>query len=202
MNFDLAQSVVNTLHGECRAQRGLAGPVGFSEADWKESMFGLDASGLALPFYDVLRSSGNVNSLPAPVRSRLENCCRDNQQRSAAMLQEFVRLNRALEEAGIEYAVLKGFSLTPDYCPDPGLRLQVDFDYLVRPDQIAVVAETVYRTGYQLLDTRPTEVAFSTQPGHASAHEDLFRPPASFKAECHTALFDSADFGIQAPSDA
>ena len=202
MNFDLAQSVVSALRGESRTQQGLTRLAGFSEADWKMSLFWLDASGLALPFYDTLRSAGTTDALPGPVRSRLESCCRDNQQRSAAMLQEFSRLNRALEEAGVEYAVLKGFSLTPEYCADPCLRLQVDFDYLVRPDQIPEVARSVSRLGYQPLDMRPTEAAFATRPDHAPAHEDLYRPPVNLKAEFHTALFESAEFGLHAPQDA
>jgi len=35
---------------------------------------------------------------------------------------------------GVRFVALKGFTLTPAFCPAPHLRHQTDFDFLVAPD--------------------------------------------------------------------
>ena len=63
--------------------------------------------------------------------SRLERDFAANERRVRDTTVRLGFLNQKLNEAGLRYAVLKGFSLVPQFCPDTTLCHRTDFDYLV-----------------------------------------------------------------------
>jgi hypothetical protein len=199
MNFALADNIVAALRvGQDRGP-AIQSLRRFPLAAWQRMGFWLDASGLALYLWDAVRLQAAESALPPGFASRLrENAC-DNSRRTDAMLSQFAVLNAALENADIEYAVLKGFSLTPDFCPHPALRLQVDFDYLIRPGQISQAAQALRPLGYKPVSLLPFEARFATNPGTPRAHAHLYQPPASYTVEFHFSLFDRPEFEFHAP---
>jgi Uncharacterised nucleotidyltransferase len=174
----------------------------FSLRDWERSMFWLDASGLALLLEQRIRQRRLQEFVPAPVIDRLRSAAGKNRQRTQVMLAEFHRVVSALHQEGIVLAVLKGFSLVPDYCSDPNLRLQVDFDFLVRAEQLARVAAVMNSLGYGTVSRLPFEIRFSTGKTAPRQHSELYMPPDNFVAEFHFALIDRPEFSACLGNDA
>ena len=131
--------------------------AGLTQRDWARSMLWLDASGLALYFLNRLQLLGIEDAIPAPTLERLRQSQADNCLRSASMLSEFCSLNEAFQAAGVQYANEKGFTLSPDSCPDASLRHQVDFDFMVDGDDLNICREILEQRGYVLTKSSPTE---------------------------------------------
>ncbi len=201
MNLELAESVVSVLRSGSDPRAACSRLARFCEADWQHTAFWLDASGLTLHLWDALSRHRHTEVLPPSVRTRLRRNRYDNRHRSEAMFAQFAEINTALEAAGIEYAALKGFSLTPDFCPDPSLRFQMDFDYLVRRDAVADVERALQPLGYSLLHRDPNEALFSRGAPQCRQHDALFRPAGAYSLELHYSLFDHREFGLTAPAD-
>src|SRR5579864_1391835 len=99
----------------------------FSERDWDRKLGWLDDTGLALYFLQKVKGTGVVGVVPALVLSALEKRFTANQKRVAHMARQFEFLNAKFHESGVRYAVVKGLSLVPQFCPDANHRHQSDF---------------------------------------------------------------------------
>jgi Uncharacterised nucleotidyltransferase len=119
-------------------------------SEWQRSYHWLDASGMALYFLDKVESLHIENALPKTTLERLRGNLADNRNRSSTMFAEFAALNQSFQAAGLVYANLKGFSLSPDSCPRPELRCQLDFDFLVDGNQLNLCRNLLSETGYEL----------------------------------------------------
>jgi hypothetical protein len=120
----------------------------FSRGDWKRAQEWLDHSGVALWFWDRLKGLGVPDAVPPEIGERLDRLINDNALRVASMAEEFDSINRVFELAGVEYAVLKGFALIPEYAPDARLRTAYDFDYLLPPDSMERADQPLRNEGY------------------------------------------------------
>ena len=136
---------------------------GYSENEWDAAMWWLDISGLALYLLDLLRSTGSVYAIPPAVRGALEDRAARNRVRTRALMKEASDLAGWFDAAGVRYALLKGFSLTPDSVSDPALRWQTDLDLLVARSHQKAAQHFIARLGYTL-------------------HEGVGTPSLSFKA--------------------
>jgi len=152
-NKQVVEAVVAAFHdsAEMSAERLSR----FTARDWQRSYHWLDASGMALYFLDRVESLHIQNALPAAALERLRGNLADNRQRSSTMLVEFASLNQAFQRAGLVYANLKGFSLSPESCPRPELRCQLDFDFLIDGTQLDLARNILSKTGYELIAATP-----------------------------------------------
>jgi hypothetical protein len=152
-NKQVVEAVVAAFHdsAEMSAERLSR----FTARDWQRSYHWLDASGMALYFLDRVESLNIQNALPAAALERLRGNLADNRQRSSTMLVEFASLNQAFQRAGLVYANLKGFSLSPESCPRPELRCQLDFDFLIDGTQLDLARNILSKTGYELIAATP-----------------------------------------------
>jgi len=157
---------------------------------WVRSYYWLDASGMALYFLDRLKSLGIESALPMPTLARLERNLADNRMCSAAMFAEFCLLNQAFQAAGVQYANEKGFSLTPESCPDPALRYQLDFDFLVDGRDLDLCREVLEGGGYRLTMATATEWQFEAGSSELARIEDLYKPKARRSVELHFTCSD------------
>jgi hypothetical protein len=114
---------------------------------WEHVLQWLDDSGLAFYFLQKLKSMC-ATAVPVGVVSRLEQNFAANQQRVGEMSRRFGNINQKLNDAGVRYAVLKGFSLVPQFCPDASLRYQGDFDYLVDDQSLSAAQRALSEAGY------------------------------------------------------
>jgi len=153
--------------------------------DWWRTYSWLDTSGVALYFAQAIKDIGATDVLPRSVHDRLEQNLADSRNASNVMFIEFCRINAAFGSTAAPYAVHKGFSLVPDYCPDPSLRTQVDFDFQVCPEHVTVFAEVLRSLGYHPITNSRGEERFETIPGHIPHLRDIYRPKTSFRTELH-----------------
>ncbi|HEX5413012.1 MAG TPA: nucleotidyltransferase family protein [Terriglobia bacterium] len=149
MNRLLRQAFVAELAPSGRASFGFGFWHSFDQSDWSRALDWLDVSGLALYFRRKLLNTDGVQLLPSSVQARLARSHEQNCLRIECIRKESLALHNLFENAGVEYAVLKGLALVPDYCPDATLRTQYDHDYLIRPGALARAEAALQQAGYR-----------------------------------------------------
>jgi hypothetical protein len=158
-----------------------------SAREWERSYHWLDASGMALYFLHRVESLHIETALPASTLVRLRGNLADNRDRSAAMLTEFASLNRGFEAAGLVYANLKGFTLSPESCPSPELRCQLDLDFLIDGAQLDLCRNVLSKRGYELAACTPDVWEFKTGGSELVSIKDHYKYRPQRCVELHFA---------------
>jgi Uncharacterised nucleotidyltransferase len=159
---------------------------------WLRTYHWLDASGMALYFLDRIEKLHIHSALPAATLARLRQNREDNRSRSAALFAEFVALNEAFQHAGVGYANLKGFTLSPMSCPNPELRCQLDLDFLIDGNQLELGRELLSKTGYVVAGTNNTAWEFTAGGSQLPKIEDYYKAKPQRSVELHFAASDTA----------
>ena len=130
--------------------------------------------------------------------ARFEQNLADNRCRVDHLLYETGRINEKLDQAGVQYVVIKGFSLWPEFCSDPYLRTQCDLDYLVARQSLRSAQNVLLEFGYEA--RRHSDVQFEYE-------RPLQRVPSQFDSpyklqttptvELHVGLWE--DMGHHVP---
>ncbi|MFI5096462.1 MAG: nucleotidyltransferase family protein [Candidatus Acidiferrales bacterium] len=154
----------------------------------------LDQAGLALSFFDSVQASEATACLPAEWRDALDLRMQRNAARLKDMLQEFQRLNKAFRSRGVLAVTLKGFSLVPDFCENPSLRHQTDFDFLVDSAHVEPAAEILHSFGYSTPRlSQSEESCFTTPLTHLpSHHDDLYALQHHRQVDLHVSITESS----------
>lgn len=153
--------------------------------DWEKLLRWLDTSGLALYFFDRLRELDLLRMLPSPVLARLQQDLADNSERMNEMIAESLAIQRRFQEAGISYAVLKGFSLWPISVPKLELRSQLDLDFLVAEDSANLARKILKEFGYRLNAISGQSWEFKASENQPSSLESLYKKGRNRSAELH-----------------
>ena len=185
---NVVEAVVATFCEPVERVRTLLLPL--RARQWERTYYWLDASGMALYFLDRVKSDGMADAVPASVIARLEQNFTDNRDRSANTFREFAGLNSALEQAGVEFCNLKGFTLSPDSCPDMALRCQLDIDLLVDGRHLEQCREVLVGRGYALRGSTNTVWEFKTERDDLPKIADLYKPKQQRCVEIHFACGD------------
>ncbi len=156
-----------------------------SARQWERSFYWLDASGMALYFLDRIASLDLLGTLPHCILDRLQQNLIDNRQRSASMFEEYLELNAAFQQAGIDFCNLKGFTLSPDSCPDPALRCQLDFDFLVDGAHREACRSVLEQRGYVLRGSTPSVWEFKTDTTQLADIANLYKTRPQRSVEIH-----------------
>jgi hypothetical protein len=162
-----------------------------SYRDWVRSYHWLDASGLVLYFLARLESLRLLGALPPDTLRRFRQNLADNRARTASMMTEFVALNQSFKRAGIQFCNLKGFTLSPDSCPDPTQRCQLDFDFLVDGSQLELCRQILAQTGYELVGSTNTVWEFKSGASDLARREDHYKAKPQRSVEIHFAASDT-----------
>jgi Uncharacterised nucleotidyltransferase len=160
-----------------------------SRKEWEELLPWLDTSGLALYFLDRVEQAGLLNMLPQAVLARLRQNLADNTQRIEEMMAESTSIQRRFQEAGLSYAVLKGFSLWPVSVPKPELRSQLDLDFLVADECINEARRILEDAGYRLHAQDAKNLDFKANEGGTTSLRDLYKTGRVRSAELHKEHF-------------
>jgi hypothetical protein len=169
-----------------------------------EVMKWLDWSGLALPFFARLRRFEADAQLSEEWHRALTERLARNVARTQDMLQEAQRISAAFHPLGIKAALLKGFTLTPDFSNDPYFRHQVDFDFLVAPESTRPAAEALHACGYSAAHlTESGETCFRTASQHIpSAHDDIYTLQRQRQVDLHISIWEPcAWLPVESPQD-
>lgn len=174
---------------------------------WNQVLQWLDGSGLAFYFLHKLRETNATDAVPAWVLSRLMQNFAGNQDRVEAMSRQFAFLNRRFSEAGVQYGVVKGFSVVPEFCPDATLRHQGDLDYLVEGEFPADALRVLTDAGYVAKQSRSSREAIYVIPDGEQLYSGSRRPSRAQRAvelhavELHLDIWDSGMHGVPSISN-
>jgi hypothetical protein len=161
-----------------------------SSREWQSLLTWLDTSGMALYFVDRLTQLGRREMLPPAVLARLQQNLVDNIERTSSMIAESTAIHLSIQNAGLSYAVLKGFSLWPVSVPKPELRSQLDLDFLISAGSAPEARRILEARGYRLaaISGRSWEFKSGT-PGKASL-KNLYKPTLHRSVELHLEMTD------------
>jgi Uncharacterised nucleotidyltransferase len=156
-----------------------------SRKEWQHLLHWLDTSGLALYFFDRLGELGLLETLPMAVHTRLQQNLADNSERINAMIAESVAIQRRFQEAGLSYAVLKGFSLWPISVPKLELRTQLDLDFLVEEEGAKEARHILEGFGYRMHAISGGTWEFKAGEHWPPTLKNLYKAGASRTTELH-----------------
>lgn len=164
-----------------------------SHRDWERCLLWLDDTGLAFYFLQKLQDTNSADMIPTSILSRLEETFAANQGRVEDMSRRFDALNRKFNEAGIGYAVLKGLSLVPQFCPYAPLRHQGDFDYLVDFRSFSAAQHVLVEAGYALKDSPSKQEFIFAMPSAAAPSRNgrQYSADAPHAVELHLDVWDT-----------
>jgi Uncharacterised nucleotidyltransferase len=164
----------------------------------------LDRSGLALTFLRRLQGFRATQNIPTEWHHALAQRLTRNVERTQDMLEEAHRLNGAFRSFGVIAASLKGFTLCPDFCEEPSLRHQVDFDFLVAASSVSAAAEALRSCGYSASRLNPSgETCFITPLRHIpSPNDDLYALQHHRQVDLHTSIWETCSWlRVKVPQD-
>lgn len=208
MNRILAREILRCFLPSGKRKGSPAHGRAYGRREWERALVWLDSSGLALYFWQRQKEAGTDHVLPPEVSSRLARNLADNQARVARMAEESERLNRLFEEGGVKYALLKGFAMIPDYCPDASLRSQYDHDYLLSPASRGRAHQALRAAGYERKNRNEKHPAVYFEPSpptlSPSSRDDLYSERLPSSVELHFRLWEAEQekIGFAPPEDA
>jgi hypothetical protein len=164
----------------------------------------LDQSGLALSLLWQLEKRGAAPRISRTWRDALSGRQARNFDRSRDMLNEGQRIHNAFRSFGVSAAILKGFSLCPDFCDHPSLRHQADLDFLVGPPSLPAAAEALRSCGYTAPHVSETgETCFFTPSKHIpSSRDDLYALQWHRQVDLHISIWEPCRWlPVEVPED-
>lgn len=159
-----------------------------TEEEWTRVVRFCDRTQLTLPL--ALRCR---EFLPDAVRERTARNLAGNEQRWQRVQEAYGEVAAEFRRAGIDFAVLKGFSHCPHFVADPRWRPQYDMDLLLQPGQLENSRAAAERLRYEPLrgtngrvDHLPTMIRKTGWEWRG----DLFDPEIPISLELHFRLWD------------
>lgn len=195
-NIKLAKAVVGAVAGEGR--ESLSGRFSeFALSDWNSSWPWLDESGLELYLLARVKALELESTIPAAMLRRMDQNFADNKVRTSAMFDEFVNINLGFLRADLMYCNVRGFALVPISCPDPALRRQISFDFMMRRDDSGRCQKVLTELGY-VVHALSEQVLEYRSPPIAEGQSTLYKPSAQRSIMVYF-VADSAEAADRAP---
>lgn len=193
MKTELAHAVVASL--------GFSGIAGYAQElrrfdvrDWQRTLQWLDDSGLALYLLRHLQNIGATDMVPPEILAQLEGRLAENQLRWEYLTEGFAAVNAGFERAGIQFAVIKGLSLVPEYCADAVLRAPSDLDYLVDRQALPLARQSLEDAGYRLQRCSEIELKFyKPGPRMPTISDSPYSVETEPLVEVHTGFWNRAN---------
>jgi len=170
--------------------------------DLKTLLLHLDQTGLAIYLLNHLVEHNLFSLLASRLQDELDQRLQRNQARAEDMFQEFARVIMAFERAHLKYAVMKGFSLIPDYTPAICLRHQTDIDLHIDAASIKDSFNVLKTLGYSHESDDPSgEMKFVRQLGRPfTGMADIYALQSASRIELHRHFWETR-FQVALESD-
>jgi hypothetical protein len=193
----LAENIVDFLTFSSDSRDCLSPLAKISRRKWERVSQWLHDTGLAFYFLKKLKDTDATGVVPTDVLFRLDENFASNHLRVEDMSRRFNFLNHRFQDAGVHFAVIKGFSLVPQFCPYAPLRHQGDFDYLVDGRSIPAACQVLVKAGYKPKQSRSSKELIFTVPGaRALRSTEMYSARAPHAVELHTDPWDSELHGL------
>jgi hypothetical protein len=138
--------------------------------------------------------------LPRAVQTRIEQCRFRYAERFSRLKRELFEITEALEQAGIESIVLKGFTHAPAFIPDPLLRSQGDIDIWIHAHEIQQAQRVLAGLGYISFEGAGSRhLPPMLRPNSWKWRGDRFDPEMPVSVELHYELWSEHTERIAAP---
>jgi hypothetical protein len=198
MNRPLAEAIIRHLSFSDGTDESGASLSNFSLRQWEDTLGWLDNANLALYLLRKLRDTHADRKLPPAVLSRLELNHSRNQLRVAEMASQFAAVNDQFRQSGVRYAVAKGFSLVPEFCPDACLRQQSDLDYLVDEQSLPAAQDVLGGLGYSVKSHPAAEqwIFWKGPIPLAATPSEQYEAKGRYVIELHSAIWEPEVYGI------
>jgi hypothetical protein len=115
-----------------------------SDAEWTRLLAFSDIAHLTLPTARLA-----LKGSPNWVAERLKENLEDNAIRFERVKATYREAANALDRAGVDHLVIKGFTQAPDYVAEPRFRLQSDIDIFCQPKTIDTAESALLAIGYE-----------------------------------------------------
>ena len=116
-----------------------------NESEWRRALDYCDRMHLTLAL------ARDRAEFPAAVRARIEHALTSNRERFERIKAAFLQTADRLEQAGIDFIVLKGFTHVPRFVADVRLRVQYDIDLYIPRTSILQARDELVQLGYEPL---------------------------------------------------
>jgi predicted MFS family arabinose efflux permease len=140
---------------------------------------------------------------PAWVNERVARNREANVTRLAKLRQALDEMGAALDRERIDFIVLKGFALGPDWHPDASLRSQYDVDLYCAPETVHAARKVIAELGYEAFDeqsTLPTDhLPMMVRKTGWVWRGDFFDTEIPPAVDLHFQFWDRETEGIDAP---
>jgi hypothetical protein len=188
-----AECVVNLLGFSDDRSENVDALRKLSRREWEFVLRWLNDASMAFYLLRKLKERNATETVPPWVMARLQRSFAANQLRIADMAHQFGVLNQKFNDAGVRYAVLKGFSLVPEFCPDADLRHQGDIDYLVDEPSLLEAQRVVLEAGYiRKVSASSQELVFILPGmGEPSHDPEQYYARGPHAVELHLDIWDS-----------
>jgi hypothetical protein len=165
------------------------GLLNLSDEEWHSLLQFCELAHLTLPLAQL-----RLNKLPSWVEERLQKNLTDNTLRFERVKATYREAAQALDRAGVEHIVIKGFTQAPDYVADPRLRQQSDLDLLCQPKDIEQAQSALKEIGYHA-DPRVDVTNSDHTPamirlGNWQWRGNVFDPEMPLSIELHFCLWN------------
>jgi hypothetical protein len=136
-----ASALVSALNFRCPRPEVLDT---LDDSEWQQLLVFGDQMHLTIP---LAQACGDY--FPSWVRARVKQNIADNALRFQMIKNTYSEIANALREADVDYLVLKGFTKTPDYVPDPRHRIQSDIDLFCPPGSVLPARDALSTRGFR-----------------------------------------------------
>ena len=191
MNRDLAKAILACLRpsGESSTAADL---WRFGVRDWEQTLDWLVDSDLALYFLRHLQTSDETEIIPPQILHHLETCFEDNRLRWEGLADTIGRITKGFQQKGMPFAVIKGVSLVPDYCPNELLRAPSDLDFLIERKDLPPAQRVLETAGYHPKVTSGIDLKFwKPSPTMPTASDNPYSVSTEPLVELHLAFWEN-----------
>jgi hypothetical protein len=170
-----------------------------SEKEWTSLLNFCDIAHLTLPLAQL-----RMEEFPSWVVERLRTNLADNALRFDRVKATYLEAAGALNQAGVQHVVIKGFTQSPDYARDPRMRRQSDIDIFCPPESIDAANRALRAIGYKpsgakiSYDMADHDVTL-VRPGDWHWKGNLFDPEMPLGIELHFCLWNERVSRIHVP---
>jgi hypothetical protein len=159
--------------------------------EWKSLLAFCDLAHLTLSLAQLPQ-----DGFPSWVVERLTTNAADNALRFERVKATYREAAEALDRAGVEHVVIKGFTQAPDYVKDPRARVQSDLDLYCPVEMIEAAQIALGSIGYKAnkdIDySRTDHVPTMVRPGNWKWRGNPFDPEMPLSIELHFCLWNGA----------
>jgi len=162
-----------------------------------------------LAFCDLAHLTLSIAQLPMKgfpdwTVERLRTNLADNSLRFERVKATYREAAEAIERAGVEHLVIKGFTQSPDYVAEPRFRAQSDIDIFCLPKDIDAANSALQAIGYRPNSTRIScaqadHVEILVRPGDWRWKGNPFDPEMPLGIELHFCLWNERVSKIRIP---